>query len=106
MTVVLQLARPRSRAVVLAERALFVWAQVDIALSRAKVDMEMMISEISAVFAFKIMVPAAVSLAPGIIRGALKVKSLVPQSSIPGSPCVLTSELTHHAVRLCWRAGF
>jgi hypothetical protein len=30
------------------------------------------------------MLPSAVALAPALLRGALKVKVLVPQSSIPG----------------------
>lgn len=38
---------------------------------------------------FKIMIPAAVAIAPGLIRGALAVKMLVPQSSLPGVFVVL-----------------
>mmetsp|Transcript_28267 Transcript_28267/g.83015 ORF Transcript_28267/g.83015 Transcript_28267/m.83015 type:complete len:668 (-) Transcript_28267:100-2103(-) len=37
-----------------------------------------------AMMSFQIMVPAAISLAPGLIRGAMRAKTLVPQSSIPG----------------------
>lgn len=37
-----------------------------------------------AALAFKVILPSAASLAPGLMRGAIKVKQLVPQSSIPG----------------------
>ena len=33
---------------------------------------------------FKIMLPAALSLGPGMVEGALNVKLIVPQSSLPG----------------------
>ena len=42
------------------------------------------ISLYNALFMFKTLMPAAVALAPAMLRGALKVKVLVPQSSIPG----------------------
>ena len=53
-------------------------------VQQAKVDAELTIAGINACLAFKIMVPSAVSMAPGLIRGALKIKTLVPQSSLPG----------------------
>jgi len=45
---------------------------------------ELSIGLAHAVMSFQIMVPAAISLAPGLIRGAMTAKTLVPQSSIPG----------------------
>ena len=37
-----------------------------------------------ALMGFKMMIPAAVAIAPGLMKGALAVKMLVPQSSLPG----------------------
>lgn len=45
---------------------------------------ELTIGLAHALMSFQIMVPAAISLAPGLIRGAMRAKTLVPQSSIPG----------------------
>ena len=38
---------------------------------------------------FKMMIPAAIAIAPGLMKGALAVKMLVPQSSLPGVFVVL-----------------
>ena len=45
---------------------------------------EMVFSFLQAVASFRILVPAAIAVAPAVIRGALKVKTIIPQSSIPG----------------------
>jgi hypothetical protein len=45
---------------------------------------EVVFSFLQAVASFRILVPAAIAVAPAVIRGALKVKTIVPQSSIPG----------------------
>jgi hypothetical protein len=45
---------------------------------------ELTIGLVHALMSFQVMVPAAISLAPGLIRGAMRAKTLVPQSSIPG----------------------
>ena len=45
---------------------------------------ELGIGLVNGLWAFKTMLPSAVALAPALLRGALKVKVLVPQSSIPG----------------------
>ena len=47
-------------------------------------EVEFSIAAVGALLAFQVMVPSAVSMAPGLIRGAVKIKSLVPQSSLPG----------------------
>ncbi|KAL1523978.1 hypothetical protein AB1Y20_018893 [Prymnesium parvum] len=39
--------------------------------------------------AFKVMAPSAIAMGPGILQGAIRVKDLVPQSSIPGMLVVL-----------------
>ena len=39
------------------------------------------------------MMPAAIALNPALLRGALKVKVLVPQSSIPGMFVVREEQL-------------
>ena len=53
-------------------------------IDKAKIAAEMGIALLIALMAFKTLMPASVALAPALIRGALKVKVLVPQSSIPG----------------------
>jgi hypothetical protein len=50
----------------------------------AKTGMEVGICFATALISFKVMLPAALSLAPALVRGCIKVKTLIPQSSIPG----------------------
>jgi hypothetical protein len=50
----------------------------------SKIGLQLIIAFMSALYQFKIILPAAMSLAPGLIRGAMKAKGCVPQSSIPG----------------------
>ena len=45
---------------------------------------ELLVSVSHAITSLKIMVPAAMSLAPGLLHGSMAVKTLVPQSPIPG----------------------
>ncbi|GMI36994.1 hypothetical protein TeGR_g15104, partial [Tetraparma gracilis] len=52
--------------------------------SKARIAAELGISLMNALWAVKGMVPAAVAIAPALLRGALTVKTLVPQSSVPG----------------------
>lgn len=56
---------------------------------KAKLGAELGISLYTALWAVKAMLPAAVALAPALMRGALKIKVLIPQSSIPGMLVVL-----------------
>ena len=56
--------------------------------SKARIGAELAISLMNALWAVKGMVPAAIAIAPALLRGALTVKTLVPQSSIPGSKYV------------------
>lgn len=53
-------------------------------IAQMKGYVELTIGLAHALMSFQIMVPAAISLAPGLIRGAMRAKTLVPQSSIPG----------------------
>jgi hypothetical protein len=57
--------------------------------TKARVAAELGISLMNALWAVKGMVPAAVAIAPAMLRGALTVKTLVPQSSIPGMFVIL-----------------
>jgi hypothetical protein len=50
---------------------------------------ELGISLMNALWAVKGMVPSAVAIAPALLRGSLTVKTLVPQSSIPGMFIIL-----------------
>eukprot|EP00854_Cymbomonas_tetramitiformis_P021650 gene21650-26039_t len=45
---------------------------------------DLVISILNAISTIQYLLPAAVSIAPAILRGALTVKTLVPQSSLPG----------------------
>ena len=58
-------------------------------IAKTKLPVELMIGLLHAFLGFKIMVPAAISIAPGLVQGALNVKMLVPQSSLPGVFIVL-----------------
>ncbi|GMI14344.1 hypothetical protein TrVE_jg11237 [Triparma verrucosa] len=57
--------------------------------TKARVAAELLISLLNALWALKGMVPAAVAIAPALLRGALTIKTLVPQSSIPGMFVIL-----------------
>jgi len=58
-------------------------------VTKARVAAELGISLLNALWALKGMVPAAVAIAPALLRGALTIKTLVPQSSIPGMFVIL-----------------
>jgi hypothetical protein len=53
-------------------------------VDKAQLGAELAIGLVNGLWAFKTMLPSAVAVAPAMLRGALKVKVLVPQSSIPG----------------------
>jgi hypothetical protein len=53
-------------------------------IDKTKIPVELFIGISHALNGFKIMVPAAIAIAPGLVKGALNVKMLVPQSSLPG----------------------
>ncbi len=57
---------------------------IETTVDKTKLALELGISFLSALYSFKTILPASMSLAPGLIRGALKAKAIVPQSSIPG----------------------
>lgn len=57
---------------------------VEMVVDQMKSAVELGVGVAHALMSFQIMVPAAISLAPGLIRGAMRAKTLVPQSSIPG----------------------
>lgn len=57
---------------------------IELIIDRARVFSESMVSLMLAFFNVKTMFPAALSLAPGLLRGAVRMKMLVPQSIIPG----------------------
>ena len=73
-------ARTDQQKALAEEMAEVIQLQVD----RAKVGAELTVSVVRALISFKTMLPAAMSLAPGMIRGCLRFKILVPQSTIPG----------------------
>jgi low affinity Fe/Cu permease len=56
---------------------------------KVKLGAEVGISLYSSFWAVKAMIPAAVALAPALMRGGLKIKVLIPQSSIPGMLVVI-----------------
>jgi len=57
---------------------------VTMMVDQMKSSIELSVGLAFAMMSFQIMVPASISLAPGLIRGAMRAKTLVPQSSIPG----------------------
>ena len=57
--------------------------------TKARVAAELLISLANALWAVKGMVPAAVAIAPALLRGSLTVKQLIPQSTIPGMFVIL-----------------
>jgi len=56
---------------------------------KAKLAVEMTIGFGNALSSFKAMWPTAISIAPGLIKAALRAKVIIPQSSIPGIFVVL-----------------
>ena len=65
------------------------YAAVESMMRRLQTPVELGIGLKHALMGFKIMIPAAVAIAPGLMKGALAVKMLVPQSSLPGVFVVL-----------------
>ena len=65
------------------------YAAVESMMKRLQAPVELGIGLKHALMGFKIMIPAAVAIAPGLMKGALAVKMLVPQSSLPGVFVVL-----------------
>jgi hypothetical protein len=60
------------------------YAAVEDMIIRLQQPVELTIGLMHAFAGFKTMVPAAIAIAPGMMKGALLVKMLVPQSSLPG----------------------
>lgn len=56
----------------------------DTLTQQMRVSTEVTVAFINAFLSFKIMAPAAIALAPALVRGSMKCKALVPQSSVPG----------------------
>ena len=63
--------------------------QLDSWMGTAQTGAEIAVSLVQALASFKILVPAAIAVAPAVIKGAFKVKTLVPESSIPGMFIIL-----------------
>jgi len=57
---------------------------VDDAIVKGKIAAEMTSGLLNALVSFKVMLPSALTIAPGLIQAALTAKAMVPQSSIPG----------------------
>ena len=58
-------------------------------IKRARTAAELTLALSNALYSVQSMFPAAVAIAPALLRGALTVKTLVPQSSIPGMFVIL-----------------
>ena len=65
------------------------YAAVQEMMSKLRQPIELTIGIMHALMGFKMMIPAAIAIAPGLMKGALAVKMLVPQSSLPGVFVVL-----------------
>lgn len=62
---------------------------VDLVVDRGAAISESLISLMLALFHVKTMFPAALSLAPGLLRGSVRMKMLAPRSLIPGMLVVI-----------------
>jgi len=67
---------------------------------------ELMLGATHAVRTFKLLLPAALSIGPGLLRGSVKVKTFIPQSSIPGMFITLLPWLYTPLVWTLYNIGF
>eukprot|EP01052_Picozoa_sp_SAG31_P055993 SAG31_NODE_15775_length_739_cov_1.178125_1_plen_219_part_01 len=64
-------------------------AAADVWIDRVVAAAEMVLGLVNGLSAFKILLPAALSISPALLRGCIKVKTLVPGATIPGTFIVL-----------------
>jgi hypothetical protein len=67
-----------------AQKAQVVFEEVDLMVGKTMQGIELYVGLLYGLRGFKLMLPAALSLGPGMVQGALNVKLIVPQSSLPG----------------------
>ena len=75
-------------------------------VSRSRTAAELGLSLTNALWAIKGMVPSAVAIAPALLRGSLTVKTLIPQSSIPGMFVILLPWLYCPLVWVIYNVAF
>jgi hypothetical protein len=75
-------------------------------IGKSRSGAELAISLLNALWAVQGMVPSAVAIAPALLRGSLTVKTLIPQSSIPGMFVILLPWLYCPLVWVIYNVGF